>query len=183
MPTIGIGNWSVPSLRSILKIHNADGPDILTYTEAGALGRFGFNALGICITGNGLECDRDYRQIGVPLALLRRKVLEQTYLAPALTTVYTTQKSGSNNIAVSHASSGLVYNFECAPDETFLVPDTNGLLVHSNHWLSAIALSKLKERGVGSAPSTLYREQRARESLAPKVGKLTVEDVTRRAAG
>ncbi|MBY0511970.1 MAG: acyl-CoA--6-aminopenicillanic acid acyltransferase [Rhodospirillaceae bacterium] len=173
-------DWKLECAESsvILKIRNQDGPDILTFTEAGALGRFGFNALGICITGNGLECDRDYRQIGVPLALLRRKVLAQTYLAPALTTVYTTQKSGSNNIAVSHAASGLVYNFECAPDETFMVPDTGGVLVHANHWLSPVALGKIRERGIGSAPSTLYREQRAREALAKKAGRLTVEDVT-----
>lgn len=173
-------DWKLECAESsvILKIRRTDGPDILTFTEAGALGRFGFNAVGICITGNGLECDRDYRHVGVPLALLRRKVLEQTYLAPALTAVHTTRKSGSNNIIVSHGGSGLVYNFECAPDETFMVPDTNGLLVHTNHWLSPVALSKLQERGIASAPSTLYREQRAREALAPKAGKLTADDVT-----
>jgi len=43
-----------------------DGPDLMTFTEAGALGRCGFNAVGIAITANYLECDRDYRQVGVP---------------------------------------------------------------------------------------------------------------------
>jgi isopenicillin-N N-acyltransferase-like protein len=161
----------------ILRIRNEDGPDILTFTEAGALARFGLNSRGICITANGLECDRDYRRAGVPLALIRRKVLEQAHLALALRTAYCTPKSGSNNIIVSHAASGLVYDFECAPDETFMVEAQNGLLVHANHWLSPIALTKLQERGMADAPSTFYRDLRAREALAAKAGDITVDDV------
>ena len=42
---------------------------------------------GIAITANYLECDRDYRQVGVPLALIRRKVLEQEHLALAMRAV------------------------------------------------------------------------------------------------
>ena len=174
-------DWKYDSAEScvILRIRNEDGPDILTFTEAGALARFGFNARGICITANGLECERDYRNAGVPLALIRRKLLEQTHLALALRTAYTTPKSGSNNMIISHAASGLVYDFECAPDETFMVQPENGLLVHANHWLSPIALTKLRECGMADAPSTFYRELRAREALAAKAGDLTVDDVVK----
>ncbi len=161
----------------ILKVRKDDGPDILTYTEAGALGRFGFNSRGIAITGNGLESDRDYKRLGVPLGLLRRKALDQTFLAMAQRDIYATPKSGSNNMVLSHAPSGLVYDFECAPDETFMVTDQNGVLVHSNHWLSPIALTKLRETGIASAPTTLYREQRAREALTAKQGAITIDDV------
>jgi isopenicillin-N N-acyltransferase-like protein len=161
----------------ILRIRNDDGPDILTFTEAGALARFGFNSRGICITANGLESDRDYARPGVPLALIRRKVLEQTQLALALSIAYCTPKSGSNNMLISHAGSGLVYDFECAPDETFMVEPRNGVLVHSNHWLSPVALVKLRECGMGEAPSTFYREVRTREALTAKAGDVTVEDV------
>jgi isopenicillin-N N-acyltransferase-like protein len=172
-------DWKYQCAEScvILRIANEDGPDILTFTEAGALARFGFNACGICITANGLDCDRDYRRAGVPLALMRRKVLEQAHLALALQIAYCTPKSGSNNLIISHAASGLVYDFECAPDETFRVEPQNGVLVHSNHWLSPIALTKLQERGMAEAPSTLHRELRAREALAAKAGDVTVDDV------
>ena len=172
-------DWKAESAEAsvVLRIRNEDGPDILTFTEAGALGRFGFNSVGIGITGNYLECDRDYRQIGVPLALIRRQVLEQRQFALALRSAYATPKSGSNNIVVSHAIGGLVYDFECAPDETFDVEPRDGLLVHANHWQSPVALSKLREMGVASMPDSLYRERRARELLAGKVGRLTVADV------
>ena len=173
-------DWKYDSAEScvILRIRNEDGPDILTFTEAGALARFGFNARGICITANGLDCDRDYRWAGVPLALIRRKVLEQAHLALALRIAYCTPKSGSNNIIISHAGSGLVYDFECAPDETFMVEPQNGVLVHANHWLSPVALAKLQECAMADAPSTFYRDLRAREALAAKAGDVTLEDVT-----
>ena len=78
---------------------------------------------------------------------------------------------------ISHAASGLVYDFECAPDETFMVQPEKGLLVHANHWLSPIALAKLQECGMADAPSTFYRELRAREALAAKAGDVTLDDV------
>jgi isopenicillin-N N-acyltransferase-like protein len=172
-------DWKLESAAAcvILRIRNSDGPDILTFTEAGALARFGFNSRGICVTANGLDCDRDYRRAGVPLALIRRKMLEQSHLALALRIAYCTPKSGSNNIIISHAASGLVYDFECAPDETFMVEPQNGLLVHANHWLSPVALTKLKECVMTDAPSTFYRQVRPREALTPKIGAITLDDV------
>ncbi|NRF68788.1 acyl-CoA--6-aminopenicillanic acid acyltransferase [Aquincola sp. S2] len=156
----------------VLKVRRDDGPDYITFTEAGALGRFGFNALGIAITANYLECDRDYSQLGVPLALIRRKVLEQSEFALALRTVYTTAKSASNNIIVSHAQ-GIAIDFECAPDETFLVHPEHGLLVHANHWQSGVALSKLRDTGILSTPDSLYRDRRVHSLLSPHFGCIT----------
>ncbi len=160
----------------ILRIRRDDGPDILTFTEAGALGRFGFNAAGIAITGNYLECDRDYRQLGVPLALIRRKVLEQENPAMAMKIAYTTPKSGSNNLALSHAGTGIVHNLECAPDETFMVEPEEGVLIHANHWRSPVALAKLRETGIADSPDSFWREQRVRRLLAGRVA-LTLDQV------
>lgn len=172
-------DWKMESAEAsvVLRIRNEDGPDILTFTEAGALGRFGFNALGIAITANYLECERDYTQIGVPLALIRRQVLEQSQYALALRSAYVTPKSASNNIAISHSGGGLVFDFECAPDESFDVAPQDGVLVHANHWLSPAALTKIREKGVWAMPDSLYRERRARELVQDKVGHLTVDDL------
>jgi isopenicillin-N N-acyltransferase-like protein len=160
----------------VLHVERDDGPDLLTFTEAGALGRAGFNSSGIAITGNYLECDRDYRDVGVPLALIRRKALECENLAHAMRTVYATRKSTSSNMIISHAG-GIAINFECAPDETFQVHPQDGLLVHANHWVSPVALTKLEDRGVANMPSTLYRDIRLRELLRPSLGEITSENV------
>lgn len=160
----------------VLKVYRDDGPDLLTFTEAGGLARSGLNAAGIAITANYLECERDYRSTGVPLALLRRKVLEQKHLALAFRAVYCTPKSASNNIIVSHAQ-GLVINFECAPDETFQVHAQGGLVVHANHWQSPVALAKLVDTGVDSTPDSLYRDLRVRGLLEPYRGQLALAHV------
>jgi isopenicillin-N N-acyltransferase-like protein len=171
-------DWKTECVESsvVLKIKGDDGPDILTFTEAGVLARFGFNSAGICITGNYLECERDYRRLGVPLALVRRKVLEQTQLARAMHAVYTTPKSASNNIIVSHAN-GVAIDFECVPDETFLVHPQGGLIVHANHFQSSVALSKLLDTGIANMPDSLYRDMRVRELLTPHVGRISTDHV------
>jgi isopenicillin-N N-acyltransferase like protein len=160
----------------VLKVRRDDGPDLMTFTEAGALGRCGFNAVGIAITANYLESDRDYRQVGVPLALIRRKVLENEHVALAMRTVYCTRKSAANNMIVSHRD-GVAIDFECAPDETFQVHPDRGLLVHANHFVSPVALTKLKDTGIANTPDSLYRDIRVRDLLQPHVGAITFETV------
>jgi isopenicillin-N N-acyltransferase-like protein len=137
----------------VLHIRRDDGPDILTFTEAGGLARSGLNAAGIAITANYLQSDRDYRRLGVPLALIRRKVLQQEHVALAMRAVHATPKSAANNMMVSHAG-GLVIDFECAPDEAFRVLPEAGLLPHANHFVSPVALAKLRDTGLAASPRT-----------------------------
>lgn len=160
----------------VLKIRRDDGPDILTFTEAGALARAGLNAGGVAITGNYLECERDYTQVGVPVALIRRKALESEHVALAMRAVCITPKSASSNMMVSHAA-GVGIDFECAPDEVFQVLPERGLVVHANHWVNVSARAKLMEKGIGAMPDSLYRDTRVRALLEPKLGRLTAEDV------
>lgn len=158
----------------VLRIRREDGPDVLTFVEAGGLARCGMNEAGIAITANYLTSDRDYRQEGVPLSLLRRRALEQEHVALALHIIYATPKSASNNLMVSQAG-GFGLDIECAPDESFLLHPEGGILVHANHWLSPVALSKLKEMGVATTPDSLYRDQRVRQTLAARRGALDLE--------
>jgi isopenicillin-N N-acyltransferase like protein len=160
----------------VLRIRREDGPDILTFTEAGGLARSGLNSAGIAITANYLQSDRDYHDIGVPLALIRRKVLQEAHPAPAMRAVYATAKSASNNMIVScsnAAGQGVVIDFECAPDETFQLHPERGLLVHANHFVSPVALAKLKDTGIASTPCSLYRDLRVRDLLSPHIGGIT----------
>lgn len=164
----------------VLRIRREDGPDILTFTEAGGLARSGLNGAGIGLTANYLQSDRDYRQVGVPLALIRRKVLEQETPALAMKAVYATAKSASNNMIVSASrpsGEGVAIDFECAPDETFQVHPEGGLLVHANHFVSPVALAKLRDTGVASTPCSLYRDVRVRDLMSPHLGTATTDHV------
>jgi isopenicillin-N N-acyltransferase-like protein len=164
----------------VLRIRREDGPDILTFTEAGGLARSGLNSAGIGLTANALECDRDYqRGPGVPLPFIRRKVLESAYLANAVHTIFSTPKLGSNHMAVCHAlrhGGGEAFGFECAPDETFWIEPDRGLYVHANHWIAEPARAKVKDTGLAETPCSIYRDKRVRDHLGRKRGKLTLED-------
>ena len=162
----------------VLRVRNDDGPDFLTFVEAGGLARSGFNSRGISITANYLESDRDFTQLGVPLSLIRRKVLEQNHFAMAMKAVSTTPKSCSNNITLGMAE-GFGINFECTTDEAFAIyPGDDHLIVHANHWVSPVALSKLRDEGRGRAPESPYRDWRVRKLLNEKQ-MLTREDMKR----
>jgi isopenicillin-N N-acyltransferase-like protein len=164
----------------VLYIHCEDAPDILTFTEAGGLARSGMNSAGIAITANYLQSDRDYQRIGVPLALIRRKVLQQQYLALAMQAVHATKKSAANNMMVSASTSdgqAIVIDFECAPDETFQLHPDRGLLVHANHFTSPVALTRLRDTGLPGSPCSIYRDLRVRDLLMPHLGTIAPQHV------
>lgn len=160
----------------VLRVRRQDGPDILTFVEAGGLARCGMNEAGICITANYLESERDFTQAGVPLALIRRKVLEQEHLAYAIKAVATTPKACSNNMMLSTVA-GFAIDFECAPDEAFPIYPSEGLIVHANHWVGQVALTKIRDTGIPRVPESFYRDWRVRKLLDEAGGKLTVDDL------
>lgn len=171
-------DWKAECAESsvVLKVTREDGPDFLTFTEAGALARSGMNAAGISITANYLECERDYRKLGVPLALIRRKVLEQRQFAFAIRAIYATEKSAANNMMLAHAN-GIAIDFECAPDETFQIHPKQGVIAHANHFQSPVALSKLCDLGVKNMPDSLYRDERVWQMVQPHIGRITPDTI------
>jgi isopenicillin-N N-acyltransferase like protein len=160
----------------VLRIRRDNGPDVLTFTEAGGLARCGMNAAGIALTANFLSSDRDQKRPGVPLVLLRRRALENPHFALAVQTIYATPKTVSNNIMLSHAG-GAALDIESAPEESFLLQPQDGLLVHANHFESVAALAKLRDTGLPSTPDSAYRAERVRAALARRRGRITVDDL------
>ncbi|QMV71793.1 acyl-CoA--6-aminopenicillanic acid acyltransferase [Comamonas piscis] len=160
----------------VLRVRQDHGPDYLTFVEAGGLARSGLNAAGISITANYLECERDYTKLGIPLGLIRRKVLEQEHFALAAKAVATTPKSCSNNIMVASAA-GFGIDFECAPDEAFPLYPEDGMIVHANHWVSPVALAKLRDTGIPHVPESFYRDWRVRKILQEQGRLLTRESL------
>lgn len=159
----------------VLRIRNSDGPDILTFCEAGALARHGFNSAGVAITGNFLMCERDFNAPGqAPLALIRRKLLESSSLAAAMTALWAKTRYCSNNVMLSHAG-GEAVNLECAPDEIFWILPENGILVHANHWVCPIARGKLRDLGLPNGTDSLYRQRRTVEALQAHAGRIDLE--------
>ena len=123
------------------------------------------NGAGISITANYLESDRDFQQLGVPLSLIRRKVLEQEHFALAIKAVSTTPKSCSNNIMLGMAA-GFGVDYECTTDEAFPISGADDLIVHANHWVSEVALAQATPAAPArpKAPTRLARAPAAERS-------------------
>lgn len=153
----------------VLKVKkNGDGPDMLMFTEAGTLGRHGFNSDGLSLSGNFLTCNRDYQgSADVPLGLLRRKMLECRNMTEAMRMLFSTRRYCSNNLMLAHAG-GEAVDLECAPDEIFWLTPEDDILVHANHWVSAPARAKLVDLGLQNTPDSIYRQRRVTAALMAK---------------
>jgi isopenicillin-N N-acyltransferase-like protein len=160
----------------VLRIRRDDGPDVLTFTEAGGLARSGLNGAGIAVTGNFLSCDRDYSQQGVPLPLIRRRLLEASHFALAIHTLAGVPRSCASNMMVSD-SAGEAINFECAPDELFCLYPEDGLVTHANHFVHPAAQAKLRDTYLATSPDSLYRDVRVRKLLMQNHGALTLDSL------
>ena len=160
----------------VLRVRNDNGPDILTLVEAGGLARHGFNSAGVALTANFLACDRDFKTPGVPLAILRRKILEQANLAGAVKVLGTSSRSCSNNLMLSQAD-GEAIDLECVPDEMFWIQPEGGLLAHSNHFISPSARAHITDTYFPKAPDTLYRVTRVHDYLAARRGRIDYKDM------
>ncbi len=174
-------NWDWdPDARDstiVLRVTLESGLVLMTIVEAGGLARHGVNSAGIGMTGNYLSCDRDYTKTGVPLSSIRRAALSQEHVAIAMKLLAATPKSCSSNMIVTQH--GWAIDFECVPDESFPLMPENGILTHSNHFMSEVAQTKVREAGMKNAVDTFYRASRTRELLEACGEKITEDDVKR----
>ena len=160
----------------VLKIESEDGPDILTFVEAGQLARHGMNSAGIGLTVNGLQCNLDCGHIGIPNPLIRRRLLSSPTLAGALETVLNADISFSHNLMLSHKE-GTVISLEATPEETFWLYPQEGVMSHANHFKCPVARTKLTDIGLLRCPESLYRDSRVMTHLVANRGNISVATV------
>lgn len=158
----------------VLHIRRDDGPDILTFCEAGQLARHGMNEAGVALTVNGLQCDRDGGHIGAPSPLLRRRLLSSPTLAGALDVVLNAKISFSHSLTISH-SGGSAVTLETTPERAYWLQPDRGVLVHANHFKSVVAQADVQDIGLLRCPESLYRDQRTLDYFMAQLGGITVE--------
>ncbi len=169
-------DWRAPCRDSVivLQARQQEAPDFVMLVEAGMVGRDGFNAAGIAVCGNLLRSSLDGSKAGVPVPFIRRRVLNSDRLDHAYGEILNAERAASTNYIVAHES-GMIANFEASPEQVYPVYPERGLLTHSNHFTHMAA----QVQGIGrlTSPDTLYRMQRARDLLEPKIGSIGIEDV------
>ena len=169
-------DWRVPCAEVIvaLRIRQTGKPAITLMVEAGMVGRDGFNEDGVVLVGNLLVSNEDKGKVGVPIPILRRRILNSRHYYEAIEMLLRSPRGASGNYVIAHRG-GVAIDFETTPERAFAVYPERGLLTHSNHFQSPIA------HAVGVTKfytgDTLYRDFRARQLLEPKIGAITVADL------
>ena len=169
-------DWRSPALESVvvLRIRQTGKPALSLIVEAGMVGRDGFNEHGLMVCGNMLTSSADKGKVGVPIPILRRRILNARHYYEAIDILTRSARGASGNYVLAHRD-GVAIDFETTPDSVYPVYPVRGLLTHANHFQSVVAQSQ----GVGNSfnGDSLYRDFRARELLEPKIGSITVDDV------
>jgi isopenicillin-N N-acyltransferase-like protein len=168
-------NWDwKPHLREttvLLEIEQQGRPKVVTLTEAGIVGKIGLNSAGLGACLNILKSP--VGRVGVPIHVLMRGVLNCDRFGDAISRITSMDRGSTNNCMIAHRD-GMAMDFEMAPQALdFLYPE-KGVLVHTNHIVS----DRLKalDASLGQFPDSLLRFGKARQKLADRAGRLSIED-------
>jgi isopenicillin-N N-acyltransferase-like protein len=177
-------NWDwlegVHGRAFVLRVRRDDKPSLVCVTEAGiAGGKMGVNECGIGLVENGLASSHDGRNaFGKPFHMRCRDVLDADSFEAAVQAVTGSPRTCSANFIVGRAG-GEVIGIETSPDHATSLPPQDGILTHSNHFLTAGHGESLMEK---ISPSTLYRADRMRALLEPHRGALSFDHMRAAAA-
>lgn len=158
----------------LLRVRAPGEPEILTMTEAGMVAKVGLNGAGVAVGLNLLRSLADGREVGMPVHVLLRKMLQAPSFAAARAMADMAPAAGSSCITLAGAAGELV-SLEISPAGVAEVPADGGLLAHANHCLDAGAAGG--ECAIDPATTTTReRHSRALELLQAGRGRLEIAD-------
>jgi len=154
----------------VLRARRKGAPSFVCLTEAGiAGGKMGVNECGIGLVENGLASSHDGRNpYQKPFHVRCREVLDAERFEEASRPVTDTARTCSANFVIG-AAGGHIVDMESSPDHVSRLHAQDGIVTHSNHFLSAGHGESLLEK---ISPNTLYRADRMRALLDPHRGAL-----------
>lgn len=158
----------------LLRIRQKHKPDVVMHTEAGVIGHKGFNSSGIGICMNFIRCDRDAFRPGLPVWLKVRSLLNSENLSKCLGILMDHEGPNSANMLIGHRD-GEVIDAECTPDGINFIYPKDGVITHSNHFLSSSF--KAKDLGRSLLPDTIIRSERAARKLVQNRANLNLEAI------
>jgi len=120
----------------LLRITQPGKPTIVMQTEAGQIGRHGANSAGIALNANGLGA-RFGKGLAIPQPFIRRKILESTEMQGALKAVFDSTQSVCTNLLITHRE-GFAIDLETTPARHGWMYPTDGILVHTNHFVAFV---------------------------------------------
>jgi isopenicillin-N N-acyltransferase like protein len=155
----------------LLRVESPGEPSILTMTEAGMVAKIGINSAGVAVGLNLLRSHSDGREVGMPVHVLLRKMLQAPGFAAARAMADMALPGGSSCVTLASAGGNLV-SLELTPAGVAEVWPVDGLLAHANHCVDAGAAA---DECPHEPISTSYeRYDRAAELLQAAAGQIDV---------
>jgi isopenicillin-N N-acyltransferase like protein len=155
-----------------LSIEQEEKPTITMLTEAGIVGKIGFNDQGLGVCLNAIITD-ELRPDGTPLHVVLRGILESRNLGEAIQTVADASIASAANFLVAQDGVGAV-DIEAVPSRIDVLLPEEGVLAHTNH-LEGRRLTHVVDLAMNVLPDSYPRLARARELSARQHGELDVE--------
>lgn len=148
-----------------------EGPAHLMLTPAGQISYIGINDRGMGVFANYITCD-DWRE-GFPRYMFSRTVLNAESVKEAESIISNTYRGSSRNLILADKEDNLI-DLEVTPNKIGRVEPQNGILAHSNHFISEALLEDERSKGASLNNSHL-RLQRMTSLLEENYGKLSSE--------
>lgn len=171
-------DWKTSQRASmvIMKIRQKNGkPDIFMVTEAGIIGKTGFNSAGICLYLNALSTNQEPK--GLPLHVAMRGILDCETLAEAISAATRFQIGCCANFMIGHRN-GECVDIEIENEDFDVLYPKDGILVHTNHFISSrIPLAPRKDTSKGKFPDSFVRLGRADKLMRKKKGGISEQDI------
>jgi isopenicillin-N N-acyltransferase-like protein len=164
----------------VLRVQRKSKPSFVCLTEAGiAGGKMGVNECGIGLVENGLASSHDGRNpYQRPFHMRCREVLDADSFAGACQAVTGSPRTCSANFVIGMAGGNLV-DIETSPDHASEIRAEDGIVTHSNHFLTPGHGESLLEK---ISPNTLQRADRMRHLLQEQRTPLTFDRMRSAAA-
>ena len=150
----------------VLEIEQANKPRVLTFTEAGFVGKFGMNDAGLGLCANLLVGSES--QPGVQFHIFCRGILNCTTLGEAIGTVFGNQSGASGNYLIAHAD-GEAIDVEASPGGSDYLYDNSGVLTHTNHFEGKFSD---QDQGRKHVPDTVVRYCRSGKLMGRQAGRI-----------
>ncbi len=168
-------DWKGSQRRSfvVLNILQKNKPDICMVTEAGIIGKIGFNSAGIGVCLNALVANENVP--GTPLHIILRGILHSEILSDAIKAVASTRIASAANFMVCHQD-GEAIDIEAAPSDYDVLTPDQGLLLHTNHF-TTLRLAGVRDVGKYAFVDTQIRLARAKKLFGQKRGDLDLEGI------
>lgn len=171
-------DWKTSQRKNMvmMKIHQNNGkPTIFMVTEAGIIGKTGFNSAGLSVFLNALSTNQAPE--GIPLHIAMRAIVDCETISEALTMVTRMPLGCCANFMLSHRNGECIHVEIGNEDFDVLYPE-NGIAVHTNHFCSQrLPIRPRKDTMKYKTPDSFIRRGRALKILEKKEKPITIEDV------